>query len=93
MELAKGYINSEEVKMTLILAMKGSDGIVLASDSRGVSTDFGGTTSKFDTCRKINQISNYCVVATAGSYDIATRLLHDFNKENEKQWNNRFHRI
>jgi len=52
--------------MTLIVALKGKDGIVVASDSRGTFGDPRGVTAQNDTIKKVHLVKNVAVLM-AGS--------------------------
>lgn len=53
--------------MTLLVALKGQDGLVLAADSRGTFGDPRGVTAQNDTQQKAHVLSRHFAVLTAGS--------------------------
>lgn len=66
--------------MTLIAALEGQNGLVLASDSRGTIGDPRGLTAINDTHRKIFQLSEYCGIATSGAAELNNRFIDYFIK-------------
>lgn len=64
--------------MTLIAAIKGQDGLVLASDSRGTIGDPRGLTAINDTHKKIFRLSDYCGIATSGAAELNNRFVDYF---------------
>jgi len=71
--------------LTLIVSLKGQDGIVLASDSRGTIGDPRGLTAVNDTHKKIFKLSNSCGVATSGASEMCNRLIDSFKKHLEDE--------
>lgn len=65
--------------MTLVVAIKAVDGIVLAGDSRGTIGDPRGLTAINDTQKKVHQLGRYGL-AFAGAGDMAAALLDEFQK-------------
>lgn len=61
--------------MTLIVALEGQDGLVLATDSRGTIGDPRGLTAVNDIQRKLFKLSDHCGIATSGSSELAARLI------------------
>jgi hypothetical protein len=61
--------------MTLVVALKGTDGMVLAGDSRGTFGDPRATTAQNDSMTKLYALSKYVGVVTAGDAGLATRLI------------------
>ena len=70
--------------MTLNLILKGIDGIVLASDSRGTFGDPRGVTAQNDTMRKLYGLSKYVGVVTAGSGEIGAEIMREIQEEMKK---------
>ncbi|MBW1924201.1 MAG: hypothetical protein JRF59_04900 [Deltaproteobacteria bacterium] len=69
--------------MTLIAALEGKDGLILASDSRGTIGDPRGLTAINDVHKKIFSLSKYCGIATAGSAELNNQLIYSFTKRLE----------
>jgi 20S proteasome alpha/beta subunit len=65
--------------MTLVVAIKAQDGIVLAGDSRGTIGDPRGLTAINDTQQKVHQLGNHGI-AFAGSSETAAALLDENRK-------------
>lgn len=67
--------------MTLILALQGADGIVMAADSRGTFGDPRAVTAQNDSILKVHQLSKYAGVLIAGDGGIATTLLSSWPQD------------
>jgi 20S proteasome alpha/beta subunit len=67
--------------MTLIVAMKAVDAIILAADSRGTVGDPRGLTAINDTQTKLYQVGP-CGLAIAGASELALTLLDELKKKN-----------
>ena len=65
--------------MTLAIAIKAVDAIVVAADSRGTIGDPRGLTAVNDTQQKLFQFGN-CALALAGSGEVALAILDEFTK-------------
>lgn len=63
--------------MTLIVGLRGKDGVVLAADSRGTIGDPRGLTAIDDTHTKMFQLSKFCGLAVAGSSELAAKCVDD----------------
>ncbi len=61
--------------MTLIVALEGKDGLVLAADSRGTIGDPRGLTAVNDIQHKLFKLTNHCGIAISGSSELAARLI------------------
>lgn len=61
--------------MTLLVALRGTDGLVLACDSRGTFGDPRGVTAQNDSQQKAHVLSRYAAVLMAGSGDLGTTLV------------------
>jgi len=61
--------------MTLIAALQGQDGLVLASDSRATIGDPRGLTAIRDVHQKIFSLSKYSGIAVSGASELANTLL------------------
>ena len=66
--------------MTLIAALQGQDGLVMASDSRGTIGDPRGLTAINDVQIKLFQLSKYCGIAVSGASELAARLIDTLSK-------------
>jgi 20S proteasome alpha/beta subunit len=66
--------------MTLIASLQGTDGLVMASDSRGTIGDPRGLTAINDIQRKLFQLSKYCGIAVSGASELAARLIDTLSK-------------
>lgn len=51
--------------MTLLVSLRGSDGLVVASDSRGTFGDPRGVTAQNDAQKKLYVVSKYTVIIVA----------------------------
>jgi hypothetical protein len=65
--------------MTLAVAIKATDAIIVAADSRGTIGDPRGLTAVNDTQQKLFQFGR-CALATAGAGELALSLLDEFKK-------------
>jgi 20S proteasome alpha/beta subunit len=65
--------------MTLAVAIKATDAIILAADSRGTIGDPRGLTAVNDTQNKLYQFGR-CGLAIAGASELATSLLDELGK-------------
>jgi len=63
--------------MSLIVCLRGNDGMVLASDSRGTFGDPRGVTAQNDNQKKVYPLSKYVGCAVAGSGEIGARLMDE----------------
>lgn len=61
--------------MTLIVALKGLDGIVLAADSRGTYGDPRAVTAQNDSMIKLHQLSRHAGLLMAGDAGLGNQLL------------------
>lgn len=61
--------------MTLLVALRGSDGIVVASDSRGTFGDPRGVTAQNDAQKKLYRASKYSSILTAGSGELGATIM------------------
>jgi len=67
--------------MTLNLILKGKDGIVLASDSRGTFGDPRSVTAQNDNMKKLYPISKYVGVVLAGSGELGATIMDELQRE------------
>ncbi len=67
--------------MTLAVAIKATDAIVMAADSRGTIGDPRGLTAINDTAQKLFQFGN-CGLVIAGASEMALAILDEFGKQN-----------
>ena len=61
--------------MTLLVALRGKDGIVAAADSRGTFGDPRGITAQNDSQQKVHLVSAHAAVLMAGSGELGTQLV------------------
>ncbi|RWD60330.1 hypothetical protein [Mesorhizobium sp.] len=70
--------------MTLAVAIKAVDAIVVAADSRGTIGDPRGLTAVNDTQRKLFQFGN-CGLAIAGASEMALAIIDEFGRQGLNQ--------
>ena len=58
--------------MSLLVVLKGKDGLVLAADSRGTFGDPRGITAQNDNQKKAHILSPHVAVLAAGSAELGT---------------------
>jgi 20S proteasome alpha/beta subunit len=63
--------------MTLLVALKGNDGLVLAADSRGTFGDPRGITAQNDSQQKANVLAPHVAVLQAGAGEIGTLIVRE----------------
>jgi 20S proteasome alpha/beta subunit len=68
-------------KMTLLVALKGKDGIVAAADSRGTFGDPRGVTAQNDSQQKVHLVSDHVAVLMAGSGELGSQLISEIAKK------------
>ena len=61
--------------MTLLIALKGKDGLVMAADSRGTFGDPRGITAQNDAQQKAHILSPHVSVLVAGSGEVGTLII------------------
>jgi 20S proteasome alpha/beta subunit len=66
--------------MTLNLILKGKDGVVLASDSRGTFGDPRSVTAQNDNMRKLYPLSKYVGVVLAGSGELGSTIMNELQE-------------
>jgi 20S proteasome alpha/beta subunit len=66
--------------VTLAVAIKATDAVIIAADSRGTIGDPRGLTAVNDTQQKVFQFGN-CALAIAGASEIALTLLDEFARQ------------
>ncbi len=66
--------------MTLLVALKGVDGLVLAADSRGTFGDPRGITAQNDTMIKAHVVAQHTGVLIAGSSEVGALLIKEFSE-------------
>ncbi len=66
--------------MTLVVCLKGKDGLVLAADSRGTIGDPRGLTAINDSMIKLFKLSTYVGVLTYGQAELAAQLIQEMKK-------------
>lgn len=67
--------------MTLIVALKCVDGIVIAADSRSTIGDPRGLTAMNDTATKLFKLNESCAVAVSGAGELAFNLVDSIQRE------------
>lgn len=72
---------SKGAAMTLLIVLHGSDGLVMAADSRGTFGDPRGVTAQNDTMIKARLISPHVAVLIAGSAEVGSLVLEEFRKQ------------
>lgn len=65
----------EASEMTLLVGLRGVDGIVVASDSRGTFGDPRGVTAQNDAQKKLYIASKYSCVLTAGTGELGANIM------------------
>ena len=63
--------------MSLIVSLRGANGMVLASDSRGTFGDPRGVTAQNDSLKKVFQLSKYVGALVAGSGEIGATIMNE----------------
>jgi 20S proteasome alpha/beta subunit len=63
--------------MTLLVALRGADGVVVATDSRGTFGDPRGVTAQNDSQKKLYIASRYSAILTAGSGELGAFVMQD----------------
>lgn len=63
--------------MTLLIALKGHDGLVLAADSRGTFGDPRGVTAQNDSQKKAHTLAKHVAVLQAGSGEVGAQLISE----------------
>jgi len=71
--------------MTLIAALEGLEGLVLAADSRGTIGDPRGLTAINDVQRKLFKLTDYCGITISGSSELAARIIDRLTGHLKKQ--------
>lgn len=66
--------------MTLNLILKGKDGMVLASDSRGTFGDPRAVTAQNDNMKKLYALSKYVGVVLAGSGELGATIMNEIQE-------------
>src|SRR2546423_9229804 len=61
--------------MTLLVALRGVDGIVVASDSRGTFGDPRAVTAQNDAQKKLYRASKHAAILTAGSGELGATIM------------------
>jgi len=65
--------------MTLLVALSGADGLVVASDSRGTFGDPRGVTAQNDAQKKLYTPCKYGALLAAGSGELGATLINEIN--------------
>lgn len=69
------------LKLTLVVCLKGKDGMVLASDSRGTFGNPLSITAQNDTMKKLYGVSKYVGVLFAGQGELGANIINEIQKE------------
>ncbi|HEX6395749.1 MAG TPA: hypothetical protein VFZ97_20140 [Acidimicrobiales bacterium] len=67
--------------MTLLVALKSTDGIALAADSRGTFGDPRGITAQNDSQQKARVLAPHVAVLQAGTGDVGTLLIQEVTQQ------------
>jgi len=65
--------------MTLLVALRGSDGLVLAADSRGTFGDPRGITAQNDSMKKAHVLSKHVCVLQAGASEVGALVVQELS--------------
>ncbi|HTR97398.1 MAG TPA: hypothetical protein VMH61_05805 [Candidatus Acidoferrales bacterium] len=63
--------------MTLLVALRGADGLVVATDSRGTFGDPRGVTAQNDAQKKLYITSRYTAIMTAGAGELGATVMRE----------------
>src|SRR5439155_15683689 len=63
--------------MTLLVGLRGADGLVVAADSRGTFGDPRGVTAQNDSQKKLYVTSKYSAVLTAGAGELGAQVMRE----------------
>jgi len=64
-------------KMTLLVSLRGTNGLVVACDSRGTFGDPRGVTAQNDAQKKLYAASKYSAILTAGAGELGASLMQE----------------
>ncbi len=67
--------------MTLLVALQGKDGLILAADSRGTFGDVRGTTAQNDNLEKAHILAPHVGVLAAGAGEIAAIIIDEAQQQ------------
>lgn len=67
--------------MTLLVGLRGKDGIVAAADSRGTFGDPRGITAQNDSMVKVHLVAPHVALMIAGSGELGMQLIGEISKE------------
>jgi 20S proteasome alpha/beta subunit len=67
--------------MTLLVALKGNDGLALAADSRGTFGDPRGVTAQNDSQQKAHALAPHVAVLQAGAGEVGTLLIEEASRD------------
>jgi len=71
--------------MTLLVALRGKDGIVAAADSRGTFGDPRGVTAQNDSQQKVHRVAPHVAVLLSGSGELVTQLVTEISSIAKQQ--------
>jgi len=69
--------------MSLIVALQGKDGLVLAADSRGTIGDPRGLTAINDDQVKLFQLSKFCGTGISGASEFAAKVIDELKRQRQ----------
>src|SRR5207248_11647551 len=72
-------------RRTRLVALKGTDGLVLAADSRGTFGEPSGTTAQNDSQQKAHILAPHVAVLTAGSGEVGALIIDEALQTIEQQ--------
>ena len=75
--IAHGHRSRSPSLMTLLVSLRGTDGLVLAADSRGTFGDPRGVTAQNDAQQKAHILSPHVAVLAAGSGELGSLVIKD----------------
>lgn len=67
--------------MSLIVALQGKDGLVIAADSRGTIGDPRGLTAINDSQVKLFELSKFCGIGISGASEFAAKVIDDLHQQ------------
>src|SRR5688572_23655064 len=71
--------------MTLLVSLRGKDGIVAAADSRGTFGDPRGVTAQNDSQQKLAMVSPHVAILAAGSGELGASLIGEISEQVRKE--------
>src|SRR5208337_3353417 len=68
-------VEGDDAVSTLLVALSGPEGMVVASDSRGTFGDPRGVTAQNDSQKKLYVVSKYAAILTAGAGELGASIM------------------